>query len=63
MPNSRPITVPIQMFDYGLGIFGRSIVCYRMGDEFFLYGVTSSGDPKVLPSLGMAREFAASALP
>jgi hypothetical protein len=63
MPNSRPIPAPIQMFDYGLGIFGRAIVCYRTGDEFFLYGVTASADPRVLPSLGMAREVAASALP
>ena len=63
MPNSRPIPAPIQMFDYGFGIFGHAIVCYRMGDEFFLCGITASGDPRVLPSLGMAREVAASALP
>ena len=61
MPSSRP--VPARMFGYSFGIFGRAIVCYRMGDEFFLYGVTASGDPRVLPSLGMAREVAASALP
>ena len=63
MPNSRPIPAPTQMFDYGIGILGRAIECYRVGDEFFLYGVTASGDPRVLPSLGMAREAAASALP
>lgn len=61
MPSSRP--VPARMFDYGFGIFGRAILCYRVGEEFFLYGVTASGDPRVLPSLGMAREVAASALP
>jgi hypothetical protein len=53
----------MQIFDYGFSIFGRAIVCYRMGDEFIHYGVTASGDPRVLPSLGMAREVAASALP
>lgn len=28
-------------------------------DEFYVYGVTESGDPRVVPSLGMAREVAA----
>ena len=51
------------VFDYGTGIFGRTIECYRIGEEFFLYGVTASGDPQVLPSIGMARAVAASAMP
>ena len=52
-----------RVFVYGTGIFGQLIECHRIGDDFFLYGVTASGDPRVLPSLGMAREVAASALP
>ena len=52
-----------RVFSYGAGIFGRMIECHRVGDDFFLYGVTASGDPRVLPSLGMAREVAASAMP
>lgn len=27
-------------------------------DEYYIYGVTRSGDPRVVPSLGMAREIA-----
>ena len=61
MPNSR--SAPTRMFSYGRGIFGRSIECYQIGDEFFLYGVTEHGDARVLPSIGMAREVAASAMP
>lgn len=30
-------------------------------DEFYVYGLTRSGDPRVVPSLGMAREIAAGA--
>ena len=63
MPNSKPAPAPTQVFSHDPGIFGRTIECYRIGDEFFLYGVTASGDPRVLPSLGMAREVAASAMP
>ena len=63
MPSNRPIPAPTQMFDYGLGILGRAIECYRVGDEFFLYGVTENGGVRVLPSFGMAREVAASAMP
>ena len=62
MPNSRSDAAPTPVFNYGNGIFGRMIVCYRIGNEFFLYGVTASGDPRVLPSIGMAREVAASAM-
>ena len=62
MPNSRSAATPTPVFNYGSGIFGRMIECYRIGDEFFLYGVTASGDPRVLPSIGMAREVAASAM-
>ncbi len=63
MPNKRSLPAPTLIFSYGTGIFGRTIECYRIGDQFFLYGVTASGDPRVLPSIGMAREVAASALP
>jgi hypothetical protein len=28
------------------------------GVEFYVYGVTASGDPRVVPSLDMAREVA-----
>jgi hypothetical protein len=27
--------------------------------ELYVYGVTASGDPRIAPSLGMAREIAA----
>ena len=56
-------TSPTRVFSYGTGIFGRVIECHRIGEDYFLYGVTASGDPRVLPSLGMAREVAASAMP
>ena len=62
MPNSRSAATPTLVFSYGTGTFGRMIECYRIGNEFFLYGVTASGDPRVLPSIGMAREVAASAM-
>ena len=63
MPNSSSPPAPTLMFSYGTGIFGRPIECYQIHDEFFLYGVTQHSDPRVLPSIGMAREVAASALP
>ena len=63
MPNSKSTHAPAVVFNYGTGLFGRVIECYRFGEDFFLYGVTTSGDPRVLPSIGMAREVAASALP
>ncbi len=50
------------VFNYGIGIFGRTIKCFEIGGEFYLYGVTQGSDPRVLPSIGMARETAASAL-
>ncbi len=31
------------------------------GSDFYVYGVTVGGDPRVAPSLGMAREIAAGA--
>ncbi len=37
------------------------IEIWQVGHEFFVYGVTLSGDPRVCPSLGMAQEIAASA--
>jgi hypothetical protein len=61
MPNES--YAPEKVFSYGTGIFGRMIECYRIGNEFFLYGVTAQGGPRVLPSIGMAREVAVSALP
>jgi len=62
MPNSRSAVAPALVFNYGTGIFGRTIECYQIGEEFFLYGVTASGDPRVLPNIGMAREVAATAM-
>ena len=62
MPSKRSLPAPALVFNFGFGIFGRTIECHRIGDEFFLYGVTASGDPRVLPSIGMAREVAASAM-
>lgn len=41
--------------------YGR-IEIWRVDGEFYVYGVTQSGDPRVCPSLGMAREIAAAAL-
>jgi hypothetical protein len=35
------------------------IEIWRVDDEFYVYGVTNSGDPIVCPSLGMAHEVAA----
>lgn len=61
MPNDQ--SAPEKVFSYGIGIFGRMIECYRISDEFLLYGVTTQGGPRVLPSGGMARGVAASALP
>ncbi len=36
------------------------IEIWEVGNEFFVYGVTLSGDPRICPSLGMAHEVAAS---
>ena len=54
---------PVQVFNPGPGIFGRTVECYRVGCDYYLYGVTEQGDARVLPSIGMAREVAASAMP
>ncbi len=62
MPNRETLSAPALIFSTGMGIFGRMIECYRIGDEFFLYGVTENGGTRVLPSIGMAREVAASAM-
>ncbi len=62
-PSSKQAATSTQVFSYGSGIFGRAIECYRIGEEFFLYGVTENRDPRVLPSLGITRETAASAMP
>lgn len=53
---------PILIFDYGTGIFGRPVACFLTGGDYYLYGVTQGGDPRILPSIRMAREIAASAL-
>jgi len=37
------------------------IEIWAVDGEFYVYGVTQSGDPRVCPSLGMAREIAAAA--
>ena len=63
MPNSDIPPAPALIFSTGMGIFGRMIECYRIGNEFFLYGVTENGGVRVLPSFSMAREVAASAMP
>lgn len=38
------------------------IEIWEVDGEFYVYGVTVGGDPRVCPSLGMAREVAASAV-
>ncbi len=40
---------------------GRDIYEVRepYGSDFYVYGATVGGDPRVTPSLGMAREIAA----
>jgi hypothetical protein len=53
----------MQVFSYGDGIFGHPIECFLIDGDYYLYGVTEQGDARVLPSIGMAREVAASALP
>ena len=60
---SEPVPASGQVFSYGVGIFGHLIKCHKIDNEFFLYGVTASGNPRVLPSLGMARAVAAAAIP
>lgn len=32
------------------------------GTDYLVYGITSSGDPRVCPSIGMAHEVAAEAI-
>lgn len=43
--------------DYGNG---RTI--WLVDGEYYVYGVTLNGDPRICPSEGMAREVMASAL-
>ncbi|MCK1409526.1 hypothetical protein [Bradyrhizobium sp. 76] len=41
-------------------IFQRGkIEIWEVGSEFFVYGITKSGDPISCPSIGMAYEVAA----
>jgi hypothetical protein len=40
--------------------YGR-IEIWLMAGEYYVYGITNSGDPRVCPSIGMARELAAGA--
>jgi hypothetical protein len=35
------------------------IEIYHVGNEYFVYGITVGGDPRICPSLGMAHELAA----
>lgn len=35
------------------------IEIWLMAGEYYVYGITMSGDPRVCPSIGMARELAA----
>ena len=35
------------------------IEIWQVGNEWFVYGVTVGGDPRICPSLGMAYEVAA----
>ena len=35
-----------------------NIEIWEVDGEYFVYGLYSSGDPRVCPSLGMAREVA-----
>lgn len=35
------------------------IEIWGVDGEFYVYGVTQGGDPRVCPSIGMAREIAA----
>ena len=37
-----------------------NIEIWLVDGEYYVYGVTLSGDPRVCPSLGLAREVAAS---
>ena len=53
----------VEVFNYGIGIFGRAITCILVDGDYYVYGVTQNGYPRVVPSIGMAREVAASALP
>lgn len=38
-----------------------NIEIWQVGNEFYVYGVTLGGDPRICPSLGMAQEVAAGA--
>jgi hypothetical protein len=46
-----------KIFDYG-----RGIVCWLVDGEYYIYGVTLRGDPRIAHSEGAARSIAASAL-
>ena len=46
--------MPRLVFDYG-----NRVACYELGGEYFVYGVTACGDPRICHSEGMARELAA----
>lgn len=35
------------------------IEIWQVDDEFYVYGVTVGGDPRICPSIGVAREVAA----
>ena len=52
----------VVVFNYGIGIFGRAINCILVDGDYYVYGVTENGYPRVVPSLAMARAVAAAAL-
>lgn len=52
----------VMVFNYGIGIFGRAITCILVDGDYYVYGVTENGYPRVAPSIGMARAIAAAAL-
>lgn len=39
--------------------YANGVECWELDGEFYVYGVTNSGDPRVVHSEGMAREIAA----
>jgi len=41
---------------------GRGVVCYEIDGEYFVYGITEHGDPRIAHSEGAACEIAAAAL-
>jgi hypothetical protein len=40
--------------------YENGVEIWEVDGEFYVYGVLASGDPRVCPSIGMARSVAAS---